>query len=68
MIPRQIMRVCRECPENNLPDCGKGKCERRDAVLKQQKACRDALAKDKAGRAAYMNVVFKSSCKKAGPL
>ena len=51
MIPVQIMRVCRECPENNLPFCAKGGCERRDAALKQQKACRDALAKDKAARA-----------------
>ena len=62
------MRVCRECPDNRLPECGKGGCERRDAAMKQQKACRDALAKDKADRAAYMGVVFKSSCRKAGPL
>ena len=61
MIPGQIMRVCRECPDNNLPDCGKGKCERRDAVLKQQKACRDALAKDKKDRAiGYAVTVGKS--------
>ena len=61
MMPGQIMRVCRERPENNLPECGKGKCDRRDAVLKQQKACRDALAKDKKNRAiGYAVTVGKS--------
>lgn len=61
MMPGQIMRVCRECPDNNLPDCAKGGCERRDAALKQQKACRDALSKDKKNRAiGYAVTVGKS--------
>lgn len=67
MMPGQIMRVCRECPDNNLPDCGKGGCDRRDAALKQQKACRDALSKDKKDRAiGYAVTVGKS--RKGGQL
>ena len=67
MIPGQIMRVCRECPENNLPYCTKGGCERRDAALKQQKDCLDALSKDKAERA-IVYAVTVGKCRKGGQL
>ena len=67
MMPGQIMRVCRECPDNNLPECGKGKCDRRDAVFKQQKAGLDALAKDKKDQA-IVYAVTVGKCRKGGQL
>lgn len=67
MMPGQIMRVCRECPENNLPECGKGKCDRRDEAIAADRARRDALRRDKAARAiGYAVTVGK--CRKGGQL
>lgn len=54
---RQVMKVCRDCTENNLPECGKGGCARRDAWIAQSRAARVALQKEKDDLTTYLDTM-----------
>jgi hypothetical protein len=54
----QIMKVCRDCPDRNLPECCKGGCEKRDAWLAKQREARIALQKDKDKESAFIDYMI----------
>jgi hypothetical protein len=54
---RRIMKVCRGCPDQNLPECCKGGCAKRDAWLEQERNAKIALQKDKDEESAHFAVL-----------
>lgn len=63
-----MMKVCRDCPDNALPECGKGGCERRDAAIRDGKRRRDAVRAGNAENAAVVSVSIRGHKTKVGQI